>query len=113
MKIVVVLVTCPSRAVAARLARQLVARRVAACVNIVPGLTSVFRWKGKLERCPETLLIVKTTAARFEALRRAVLKLHPYDVPEIIALPVAAGHAPYCRWVESSVGGMQRPSSPA
>ena len=102
-KIIVVLVTCPSRAVAARLARQLVARRLAACVNIVPGLTSLFWWKGKIDRCRETLLLIKTTAAGFEPLRRAVLALHPYDVPEIIALPVGAAHPPYRRWVAANV----------
>ncbi|OGX41154.1 MAG: hypothetical protein A3C53_06320 [Omnitrophica WOR_2 bacterium RIFCSPHIGHO2_02_FULL_68_15] len=102
-KIVVVLVTCPTRAAAERLARALVARRLAACANVVPGLTSLFWWKGKLDRCPETLLLLKTTSAGFEPLRRAVLALHPYEVPEIIALPVSAAHPPYRRWVSSSV----------
>ena len=100
---VVVLVTCPSRAVAARLARHLVSRRMAACANIVPGLTSLFWWKSKVDRSRETLLLLKTMAAGFEPLRRAVLALHPYDVPEIIALPVVAAHAPYRTWVASSL----------
>ena len=102
-KIIVVLVTCPTRAVAGRLARALVARRLAACVNIVPGLTSLFWWQGKVDRCRETLLLIKTTAAGFERLRRAVLTLHPYAVPEVIALPVVAAHAPYQAWVAASV----------
>ena len=101
-QVVVVLVTCPSPAVARRLARRLVADRVAACVNLVPSVESTFRWQGKIERCRETLLIIKTTAAGFERLRRAILRLHPYDVPEIIALPVVAGHPPYLRWVGSA-----------
>ena len=108
-KVIVVLVTCPPRA-AGRLARQLVARRVAACVNIVPGISSLFWWKGRIDRCREVLLVIKTTAAGFEPLRRAVLALHPYDVPEVIALPVGAAHAPYRRWVSVSV---HRPASGA
>ena len=99
---VVVLVTCPTAAVARRLARRLIRSRVAACVNAVPAVESTFRWQGKIERCREALLVIKTTAAGFERLRRAVLRLHPYDVPEIIALPVVAGHPPYLRWVGSA-----------
>ena len=96
------LVTCPSRAVARRMAARLIERRLAACVNLVPAVESVFRWQGKTERCREALLVMKTTAARFIALKRAVLALHPYHVPEIIALPVTAGHAPYLDWVARS-----------
>ena len=103
VRVLVVFVTCPSAAVARRLARYLVRRRLAACVNVVPGLTSYFHWAGKLERARETLLILKTTAGTFAPLRRALLTLHPYDSPEIIALPVVAGHAAYLRWVRTSV----------
>jgi len=99
---VVVLVTCPTPAVARRLATQLVKRRLAACVNLVPKIESTFRWQGKIDRCKEVLLVIKTVKARFEALRRAVVELHPYDVPEVIALPIVAGHAPYLSWVASS-----------
>ena len=101
-KIVVVLVTCPTIAVARRLARQMVRQRVAACVNVIPRVESVFRWKGKIERCPESLLVMKTTAQSVTRLRRAVIALHPYDVPEFIALPVVVGHPPYLAWVRSS-----------
>jgi periplasmic divalent cation tolerance protein len=94
----VVLVTAPPRA-ARRLARALVARRVAACVNLVPRVRRVYRWKGRVEEAPETLLVVKTTAARVRSLLAAVEELHPYSVPEGIALPVVAGLAPYLRWV--------------
>ena len=100
---VVVLVTCPTRAQAVRIATAIVKQRVAACVNIVPGLTSIFRWQGKLERTREVLLVIKTTARRFSALARLVRSLHPYDVPEIISLPITAGHSPYLRWVRDSV----------
>lgn len=101
---IVVLVTCPSKAQAQRLARMLVAQRLAACVNILPGtVNSIYRWNGKTEQARETLLIIKTTARRFDALRRAILAWHPYQVPEIIALPITAGHPPYLAWVSRSV----------
>ena len=98
----IVLVTCPTMAVARKLASRLIGDRLAACVNALPGVESTFRWKGRTERCREVLLLIKTTAARFEPLKRAVLALHPYEVPEIIALPITAGHQPYLRWVASS-----------
>ena len=100
--VVVVMVTCPNAAVARRLAAVVVKRRLAACVNLVSGIESTFWWKGKLERCREVLLLIKTTVRMFESLRQAVLQLHPYEVPEIIALPVVAGHRPYLRWLASS-----------
>ena len=108
--VLVVLVTCPTRASGRRLAEVLVSRRLAACVNLLPGVESTFCWKGKRERCRETLLLIKTTTTRFEALRRAVLRLHPYDVPEVIALPVGAGHAPYLEWVRSTATRPRRVS---
>ena len=101
---IIVLVTCPTAAVARRVATQLVTRRLAACVNLLPGIESVFQWNGKVDRCRERLLIIKTTAGRFEALRRAVIELHPYDVPEVIALPLVAGHQPYVEWMQDVVG---------
>ena len=101
--VLVVLVTVPTPASARRIADTLITRRLAACVNVVPSVESTFWWQGKVDRCRELLLVIKTTAPRFEALRRAVLSLHPYDVPEVIALPVINGHAPYTRWVRSSV----------
>ena len=97
---VLVLVTCPSRVVARRIASQLVRRHLAACVNILASIESLFWWQGKLDRAREVLLLMKTTRRRFEPLRQAVLSLHPYDVPEIIALPIIAGHEPYLRWVQ-------------
>ena len=97
----VVLVTCPPDQAEA-LAEKLVEERVAACVNLVTKLRSVYRWKGSVQRDDETLLIAKTTADRFEALKRTVLKHHPYDVPEVIALPIAQGHAPYLEWLAES-----------
>ena len=102
---VVVLVTCPRTVVARKLAAALVQHRVAACVNVVPRVESFFRWQGKIERASEALLVIKTRKERFKALRRRVLSLHPYEVPEIIALPVIAGHRPYLTWVAASVSG--------
>ena len=98
-QLLVVLVTCPTVAVARRIAERLVRDRVAACVNLVPSVQSLFLWQGALERSREVLLVIKTTRRRFERLRRCLLLLHPYELPEIIALPVVAGHPPYERWV--------------
>ena len=95
----VVYCTCPDEATARSLAHELVAAGVAACVNVLPAVTSVYCWQGECCTDPEVLLIIKTTAAAFPALQRLILKLHPYDVPEILALPVAAGHHDYLQWV--------------
>ena len=108
---VVVLVTCPNIAVAKRIASSLVKNRLAACVNIVPHVESVFSWKGKIERCQEALLVMKTAAVRFDALKQAVRKLHPYDVPEVIALPIRAGHVAYLDWVLASTASPTRRSA--
>ena len=95
----VVLVTCPHPEAAATLARTLVEEGLAACGNVLPGLRSIYRWQGQVQDETEALLLLKTTAARFEALRERVVALHPYEVPEVIALAVDAGHAPYLAWV--------------
>jgi periplasmic divalent cation tolerance protein len=95
----VVLVTAPTADRAAEIARAVVEERLAACGNVVPGLRSIYRWEGKLQDEAEALLLLKTTRDRFEALRARVLALHPYQVPEVIALPVEAGSAPYLAWI--------------
>lgn len=97
----VVLVTAPTPDRAAEIARALVEERLAACGNVVPGLRSIYRWEGKVQDDAEALLLLKTTRDRFEALRERILALHPYDVPEVIALPVEAGSAPYLAWLAS------------
>ena len=99
--VIVVLVTCPPDK-AQGIANALVEERVAACVNVVPSLSSVYRWKGAVHNDAEALLIVKSTKDRFEALKQAVLKHHPYELPEVIAVPVDRGHAPYLDWVIES-----------
>lgn len=84
------------------LARALVESRLAACVNIVPGVESVYRWKGEVCREPECLLLIKTRAENFEPVRRRIRELHPYEVPEIVALPVAAGDGDYLAWLRAA-----------
>jgi periplasmic divalent cation tolerance protein len=98
-----VLVTVPDTGTAESMGRTLVEEGLAACANILPGITSVYRWEGSLQRDSETLVVLKTTAARSDALRDRVVDLHPYDVPEVLVLPVVGGHAPYLRWVEEQV----------
>ena len=100
---IVVLVTAPSADKAAELARALVEERLAACGNVFPGLRSIYRWEGKLHDEPEALLILKTRASLFEALRERVVALHPYQVPEVLRLDVAGGHLPYLEWIRASV----------
>jgi periplasmic divalent cation tolerance protein len=95
----VVLVTAPSSDEAARIARALVEERLAACGNVVPGLRSIYRWEGKVEDEAEALLLLKTTRERFPVLRDRVLALHPYQVPEVLALPVEAGSERYLAWL--------------
>ena len=100
---IVVLMTAGSREEAARLAEMLVGSRLAACVQIMPEMESVYHWQGKIERAPETLLLAKTTQENFAELEQAVRALHSYETPEIVALPVTAASAPYLEWLTASV----------
>ncbi len=100
----VVLVTLAGADQARAMARILVDERLAACGSVLPGMTSVYRWEGKVEEDAEALLVLKTTAEGAEALVRRIPELHGYDVPEVLVLPVTAGHAPYLAWVRESVG---------
>ena len=102
---VVGLVTCSSRAEARKIARAILTRKLAACVNIVDGLESHYWWQGKLESARECLLLIKTTRARERAVMNAVKTAHSYEVPEVIFVPIAAGEKKYLKWVESSVKG--------
>lgn len=102
---IVVLVTCGSAKEARQIARALVEGRLAACGNIVEApARSIYRWKGKVESAKEYLLIIKTSRARFTALAEEVKRLHSYDVPEVIALPIAMGSADYLKWIKDCVG---------
>jgi len=100
----VVLVTCGSFTEARRIARHVVSARLAACVNIIHSpVESFYTWKGNLEKAREYLLVVKSTATRLAALEKEVKRLHSYDVPEFIALPIAAGSSGYLSWVQECV----------
>lgn len=94
-----VLCTCPDEATARALATGLVERRLAACVNILPQIRSIYRWQGETHEDGETLLIAKTTRRACAALQSWLVQQHPYDVPEVLALPVAAGSPDYLAWI--------------
>ena len=102
--VLVVYVTCPDAAASDRVIDAVVPTRLAACVNIVPGLTSVYRWKGEVKRDAEALLIMKTRRSLLPALTDAVVAAHPYDTPEVLALPAVGGSAAYLQWVADETG---------
>ncbi|HEX6929797.1 MAG TPA: divalent-cation tolerance protein CutA [Gammaproteobacteria bacterium] len=97
-----VLVTCPDRAIAVTIASALVKEKLAACVNVVEGVTSIYRWKDEVRQDDEVLLIIKSRTDCFMAIERRVRALHPYDVPEIISWDFPAGSAPYLDWIDES-----------
>jgi periplasmic divalent cation tolerance protein len=97
---IVVLSTCASGKEANRIASDLVEKRLAACVNLVSGVRSVYRWKNKIEKSEEVLLVIKTSRALFESVRSQIEKLHSYEVPEVIALPVVDGAEQYLEWFD-------------
>ena len=100
---IVVFMTAANGEEAARLADMLVGAHLAACVQILPEIESVYRWEGKIERQSEVLLLAKTTRSKFDELEREVRALHSYDTPEIVAVPVTLGSAPYLEWLNASV----------
>ena len=100
---IVVLMTAPTLEEARLLAEKLVETKLAACVQILPEMESVYRWQGKVERQPEHLLLAKTTAERFAELEREVRAIHSYDTPEIVSFPLTQGSADYLRWLQDSV----------
>jgi periplasmic divalent cation tolerance protein len=97
--VLIVLTNCPDAEVADRIARTLVEQKLAACVNRLPAVDSVYRWQGAVERAVEVPLLIKTTRERLPEVQEAIRALHPYEVPEIIAIPVVAGLPAYLRWV--------------
>jgi len=99
---IVVFVTCPATE-SERIASELVEQRLAACVNIVSGVTSIYRWQGEICRDSEHLLIVKSVRNLWQTLERKVREIHPYDVPEVIAFAIDEGHAPYLTWLNNSL----------
>ena len=102
---VVVLMTAGSQEEAERIANALVKEMLAACVNVLPGVTSVYRWEGHVQRDQEWLLLAKTTNEVLDDLVRRVQALHSYDLPEVVALPVVGGNQAYLRWIDGEVHG--------
>jgi periplasmic divalent cation tolerance protein len=96
---VLVFCTCPDEATAERIGSAFVEEHLAACVNRIPGIASTYRWQGKVCRDNEQLLLIKTTRARFDAVRARLIELHPYELPEVIAVDIALGSAPYLDWI--------------
>jgi periplasmic divalent cation tolerance protein len=99
----IVLCTVPDEASARQIASTLVAERLSACVNIVPGISSVYRWEGAIENAAELLLIIKTTAAVYMQLQERIRSLHPYELPEVIAVALDQGLPEYLAWIKTSV----------
>jgi periplasmic divalent cation tolerance protein len=99
MLALIVFCTCPDETCAERIATALVEEQLAACVNRIPGVASTYRWQGKVCRDSEQLLLIKTTRGCFEALRERIIALHPYELPEVIAVDIVHGSAPYLDWI--------------
>lgn len=104
MSILIIHCSCAADGSADAIASTLVEERLAACVQVLPGVRSTYSWQGETQVDDEVLMLIKTTAAEFEALRIRLLELHPYELPEIIAVDVSVAHADYANWVESRVG---------
>ena len=98
-EVIVVLTNMPDRDAALKLARDLVAKRLVACVNVLAGCTSVYRWKGEVEEADEVPVLIKTRAGRYDEVEAAIRRLHPYELPEIVAVPVTRGLDEYLEWV--------------
>ncbi len=98
-QILMVMSNAPDMATASTLARLLVDAKLAACVNVLPGVQSVYRWQGKVEQASEVTLLMKTTRRQYSPLQQALVAAHPYDLPEVIAWPLSEGYAPYLHWI--------------
>ncbi|HRO62344.1 divalent-cation tolerance protein CutA [Thermomonas sp.] len=103
MDLLLCLTTCPDAASAERIAKALVDEQLAACVNVLPGLRSTYRWQGAVERADELLLLIKTTRAAWPALQARLLELHPYELPELLAVEPVDGLPAYLQWVAGAV----------
>ena len=104
-EVCVVFVTAPDASVGADLTRSLLAENLVACGNIVDGIRSLYRWEGKICDDSESLLILKTTRAQLASLKQRIVELHPYECPEVLAMPVVDGHSDYLAWVRDQVRG--------
>ena len=99
----IVFCTCPNMGTAEAIAKRLVGESLAACVNIAPGLRSVYLWRGAVETDDELLLIIKTSSSRYPAVEAAILQAHPYELPEIVCVPIVAGLSGYLSWIHDAV----------
>jgi periplasmic divalent cation tolerance protein len=97
---VMIYCTCPDDQTAAAIATQIVEQGLAGCVNRVPGLTSIYKWEGEMKSGTEVLLLIKTTAERCDELTAELVNIHPYELPEVIAVPITTGHQPYLDWIK-------------
>lgn len=100
-KVIVILTNLPDREAALRLARELIAQRLAACVNVLAECSSVYRWKGEVENAAEVPVLIKTRAARYAEVEAAIRALHPYELPEIVAVPIERGFPDYLEWINA------------
>jgi periplasmic divalent cation tolerance protein len=97
----IILCTCPDKETASELAHLLIENKSAACVNILPGLTSIYPWQGKVETAQESLLLIKTRTDQYQSVEKIINAHHPYELPEIIAVPVERGLSEYLQWIDS------------
>ena len=102
VKYLLVLSTCPGSISAKKIAQDLVAEKLAACVNVVPGVQSYFRWTNKVDNANEYMLVIKTTVDAYESLEKRIQMLHPYELPEIVAVPIHTGLAGYLEWISTN-----------
>ncbi|HEX4084146.1 MAG TPA: divalent-cation tolerance protein CutA [Chthoniobacteraceae bacterium] len=102
---IIVYCTFPDADAARNAARTLVEQRLAACASILPGVESIYRWKGAIETASEVLLLIKTTSGKYQMLETRILALHPYEVPEIVSVRIDAGNPPYLHWIGENVTG--------
>ena len=109
LKEIVVFITCPNKKEGENIGAHLVSEKLAACVNVVPGLKSIFHWDGKLNRENEVLLIIKTKLSCFNKLEKRVLRLHSYSVPEVVGLPIVKGSQKYLKWVREMTNSKKSP----
>ena len=100
---IIIFVMCGSRKEAQLIANTLLREKIVACANIIPGIQSKFWWKGKINKANETMLILKTIKANFKKAEARIKRLHSYDIPEIVAVPIAAGSSDYLNWIRSAV----------
>lgn len=109
MNEMLVYVTAPDMETARTIGRDIVSGRLAACVNILPGMESFYWWDDDVQQGDEVVLLAKTTDARFEALKDRIMALHPYEVPCVVGLPITRGHAPFLAWIHDQTGTLQEP----